>query len=176
MKNKRGDKATVLLSMTQIEKEALKGLAKRSGVSVSELVRLALVYQAIDLPPMPEGRTAELNNVGKRSRYIQVAVTPDERQSLRLRAESLGCSVSDLVRRTAIEGKVVKQNEINVTEVRRVYHELMKQGTNLNQLMYFLNANGIGAFDKDEVLQTIQRVRKTARDAEEVLAMLKSAM
>lgn len=168
--------ATIKLSMTQIEREALIGLAKRSGVSVSELVRLTLVYQTIDLPPAPMGQVAKLNDKDKRSRRIQVQVTPDEKRSLRLRADSLGCSVSDLVRRSAIEGKVVKQNEINIEEVRRVYHELMKQGTNLNQLMYFLNANGIGGFDRKEVEQTLHRVRKTARDAEEVLSAIKSSL
>ena len=45
MNKKRGDKATILLSMTKIEKEALQNLAKRSNVTVSELVRLALVYR-----------------------------------------------------------------------------------------------------------------------------------
>ena len=169
--------ATIKISMTAIEKEALVGLARRAGVSVSELVRLALVYQSIDLPEAPKGRVAKLNERDKRTTYIHVQLTPDEKQSLRLRADSLGCSMSDLVRRSAIEGKVIKQNEINITEVRRVYHELMKQGTNLNQLMYFINANGMAAYDDGrEVMETLQLVRRTAKEAMAVLDELRNGL
>ena len=150
MNKKRGDKATILLSMTKIEKEALQNLAKRSNVTVSELVRLALVYQAIDLPEAPLGNVGSLDKEEPRTNCIQVQVTDSEKLALRERAESLGCSMSDLVRRSAIQGKVVQQNEIDIEAVRRMTHELLKQGTNLNQLMYFLNANGIAAFDPAE--------------------------
>lgn len=167
--------ATIKISMTAIEKKALVGLAHRAGVSVSELVRLALVYQTIDLPKASEGRTAKLSKDEKRTEYVHVQLTIGEKQALRLRADSLGCSMSDLVRRSAIEGKVVTQNEINIAEVRRVYHELMKQGTNLNQLMYFINANGMAAYgDGDEVREVLQRVRTAANDAMQVLEELKN--
>lgn len=172
-KNKRL-KATILLSMTKIEKEALQNLAKRSNVTVSELVRLALVYQAIDLPEAPLGNVGSLDKEEPRTNCIQVQVTDSEKLALRERAESLGCSMSDLVRRSAIQGKVVQQNEIDIEAVRRMTHELLKQGTNLNQLMYFLNANGIAAFDPAEVQQVIWNVRDAVRKATELTEMLKS--
>ena len=168
MNKKRGDKATILLSMTKIEKEALQNLAKRSNVTVSELVRLALVYQAIDLPKAPLGNVGSLDKEEPRTNCIQVQVTDSEKLALRERAESLGCSMSDLVRRSAIQGKVVQQNEIDIEAVRRMTHELLKQGTNLNQLMYFLNANGIAAFDPAEVQQVIWNVRDAVRKATEL--------
>ena len=174
MNKKRGDKATILLSMTKIEKEALQNLAKRSNVTVSELVRLALVYQAIDLPEAPLGNVGSLDKEEPRTNCIQVQVTDSEKLALRERAESLGCSMSDLVRRSAIQGKVVQQNEIGIEAVRRMTHELLKQGTNLNQLMYFLNANGIAAFDPAEVQQVIWNVRDAVRKATELTEMLKS--
>lgn len=169
--------ATIKISMTTMEKEALVGLARRAGVSVSELVRLALVYQAIDLPEMPKGCVAKLNDKDRRTTYIHVQLTPDEKQSLRLRAKSLGCSMSDLVRRSAIEGKIIKQNEINITEVRRVYYELRKHGTNLNQLMYFINLNGMAAYDDGrEVMEVLQLVRSATNEAMAVLEDLRSTL
>lgn len=172
--SKKNDKATILLSMTKVEKEALKNLAKRSGVSVSELVRLALVYQTIDLPEAPSGKVGTLDAKETRSDSIRVQVTAEEKRALKERADSLGCSMSDLVRRSAIQGKVVQQNEIDIEAVRRMTHELLKQGTNLNQLMYFLNSNGIAAFDPAEVLQVIWNVRDAVRKTMELTEELKS--
>ena len=174
MKSKRGDKATILLSMTTVEKEALQNLAKRSGVSVSELVRLVLVYQSIDLPDAPTGAVGDLDKVEPRTNCIQVQLTDNEKYALKERADSLGCSMSDLVRRSAIQGKVVQQSEIDIEAVKAMTHELLKQGTNLNQLMYFLNSNGIAAFDPSEVLQVIWNVRDAVRKTMELTEKLKS--
>lgn len=159
--------------MSPVEKEALQNLAKRSGVSISEMVRLALIYQTIELPNPPIGKVGEVDRMDeKRKPCLQVCLTDAEKQALRNRAESLGCTMSDLVRRSAISGKVVKQNDFNIEEIRKVKHELLKQGTNLNQLMYFLNRNGIGAFDSSEVKQTMWSVRDAVRKAEDLIDKL----
>lgn len=166
--------ATILLSMTKVEKEALQNLAKRAGCSVSELVRLALVYQAIDLPKAPLGATGRLNPEEARNDSIRVQVTSDEKKALRERAASLGCSMSDLVRRSAIKGEVVKQNDFNIEAINKVRHELRKQGTNLNQLMWFINANGMPAYDSEEVQEAARRVRDAVRLATDLIEQLET--
>lgn len=166
--------ATILLSMTKVEKEALQNLAKRAGCSVSELVRLALVYQAIDLPKAPIGKTGDLSKIDQRTTYIQVQLSTDEKKALRERAASLGCSMSDLVRRSAIKGEVVKQNDFNIEAINKVRHELRKQGTNLNQLMWFINANGMPAYDSEEVQEAARRVRDAVRLATDLIEQLET--
>lgn len=164
--------ATVKLSMTPLEKELLQGIAARAGVSISELVRLVIVYQTIELPEPPSGELGKIDKLDERCEQIRIQLTASEKECIKERAQSLGCSMSDLVRRTAITGKVVKQNDFDVEAVRKVKHELLKQGTNLNQLMYFLNRNGIGALDPSEVKQTMWSVRDAVRKAEDLIDKL----
>ena len=154
--------ATVKLSMTPLEKELLQGIAARAGVSISELVRLVIVYQTIELPEPPSGELGKINRI-------------DDRSEL-LRAQSLGCSMSDLVRRTAIAGKVVKQNDFDIEAVRKMTHELQKEGTNLNQLMYFLNRNGIGGYDASEVKGTVWKLRDALHKAYKLLDKLREGL
>ncbi len=88
----------------------------------------------------------------------------------------MGCSMSDLVRRTAITGKVVKQNDFDIEAVNKMTHELLKEGTNLNQLMYFLNRNGIGGYDASEVKGTMWKLRDTLRKADMLIDEMKERL
>ncbi len=151
------------ISMTKLEKEILQNMAKRAGCTVSELVRQVLVYQSIELPEVPLGETGTLTPSEVRDDSIRVQVSSDEKRALKERAESLGCSMSDLVRRSAIQGEVVKQNDLNIEAINKIRHELRKQGTNLNQLMYFINANGMAAYDSEEVQEAARCVRDAVR-------------
>lgn len=162
--------------MTKLEKEILQNIAKRAGCTVSELVRQVIVYQSVELPEAPLGKTASLNKLDQRTTYIQVQLTPDEKRALKERAESLGCSMSDLVRRSAIQGEVVKQNDLNITAINKIRHELRKQGTNLNQLMYFINANGLAAYDSEEVQETARCVRDAVQRASSLIEELEEGL
>lgn len=168
--------ATVKLSMTPLEKELLQGIAARAGVSISELVRLVIVYQTIELPEPPSGTLGSINRFDDRSELLQVQLTASEKQAVKERAQSLGCSMSDLVRRTAITGKVVKQNDFDIEAVNKMTHELLKEGTNLNQLMYFLNRNGIGGYDASEVKGTMWKLRDTLRKADMLIDEMKERL
>ena len=168
--------ATVKLSMTSLEKELLQGIAARAGVSISELVRLVIVYQTIELPEPPSGTLGSINTIDDRSELLQVHLTASEKQAIKERAQSLGCSMSDLVRRTAITGKVVKQNDFDIEAVRKMTHELQKEGTNLNQLMYFLNRNGIGGYDASEVKGTVWKLRDALHKAYKLLDKLREGL
>lgn len=162
--------------MTKLEKEILQNIAKRAGCTVSELVRQVIVYQSVELPEAPLGKTGSLNKLDQRTTYIQVQLTPDEKRALKERAESLGCSMSDLVRRSAIQGEVVKQNDLNITAINKIRHELRKQGTNLNQLMYFINANGLAAYDSEEVQETARCVRHAVQRASSLIEELEEGL
>lgn len=163
--------ATVKLSMTPVEKELLQGIAKRSGVTISELVRLTLIYQSVELPKPYEGPRYKLRTDEPRSEHVRVQVTASERQALHDRAEALGTTVSDLMRRSALNGEI-QSVEFDSEAVRKNYHELAKQGTNLNQLMYFLNANGMPAYDREAVLECVRRVHDAARKSADLFDRL----
>lgn len=168
--------AIVQVSMTKLEKEILQNMAKRAGCTVSELVRQVLVYQAIDLPEAPLGETGRLTPLEVRDDSIRVQVSTDEKRALKERAESLGCSMSDLVRRSAIQGEVVKQNDLSIEAINKIRHELRKQGTNLNQLMYFINANGMAAYDSEEVKETARCVRDGVRQTSRLIEELEKGL
>ena len=161
--------ATMKLSMTPLEKELLQGIAARAGVSVSELVRLVIVYQSIELPEPPSGPLGKVNRLDDRTECVRVTLAPHEKQALRERAQSLGCSMSDLVRRTAIAGKVVKQNDFDIEAVRKMTLELQKEGTNLNQIAYVMNRDGADGCELSDVKATMWRVRDTLRKADQLL-------
>ena len=55
-------------------------------------------------------------------------------------------------------------------------HELLKEGTNLNQLMYFLNRNGIGGYDASEVKGTMWKLRDTLRKADMLIDEMKERL
>lgn len=167
--------ATILLSMTEEEKETLKHLAKRSGVSVSELVRLTLVHQSIELPKKVDAVSYKIKEPVLRNDSVYVQVSSEEKQAMKQRAESLGCSMSDLIRRSTLEGEI-KSVEFDEALLKENYHELAKQGTNLNQLMYWLNSRGMSAYQQEEVDKTINAVQKAVVASIELFKDLKKGM
>ncbi len=94
--------------------------------------------------PRKSGECGEAiaENAEKRDVSFHVMLTAPEKMAIEQRAAVLGVSVSELVRRSAIYGKIESFN-FNVAEAEKLHHELLKEGTNLNQLMYFVNAQGL---------------------------------
>lgn len=157
------------ISLMPEENDMLASLAKRCGVSVSQLVREALVYQNIELPRPKDIRVHVNQAFGeKRNERICVQVTPSEKEAFELKAGSLGCSVSDLVRRSALEGEI-NSIEFDLEKLNRVYYELVRQGTNLNQLMHFLNSRGIKGYNTDETASVLALVRNVAEKTDAIV-------
>lgn len=86
-----------------------------------------------------------------RNRQVNFRVTDAEYESLCRKAKRHDMSVAKYIREALIHASARPSPTINVSPLLSIDHELKKQGTNLNQLMYFLNANGIEGYNADEV-------------------------
>lgn len=98
-------------------------------------------------------------------------LTAPEKKAIEQRAAVLGVSVSELVRRSAIYGKIESFN-FDIAEVEKLHHELLKEGTNLNQLMYFVNAQGLPAYNEKAVFRTLEKVYQNARKVDRFIEEL----
>ena len=85
---------------------------------------------------------------------VHFRVTPRERDLLRKKAKRAHRSVSDYVRKMLIHGDcnvtVISTDALDAIDL-----ELTRQGTNLNQMMKFLNTYGEKAYDADEVARVL---------------------
>lgn len=91
-----------------------------------------------------------------KSARIYIRVTPHERDLLRKKAKRAGLSVSEYVRNAAIYGDS-PITAIDTKPLMKLNWELIKQGTNLNQLMKFINTYGEKAYDSDEVSRVLNK-------------------
>lgn len=156
-------------TLTAEEKEILQRLCDEAGCTEAELIRSVLISRSISLDDLEIGKKIEheknkaLHNckrkhaprksgecgeaiAEKRDVSFHVMLTAPEKMAIEQRAAVLGVSVSELVRRSAIYGKIESFN-FDIAEVEKLHHELLKEGTNLNQLMYFVNAQGLPAYN-----------------------------
>lgn len=154
---------TVKLSLSKTEKEFLRNTANAVSLSVSELVRLVLIYQVVELPKPDYVRDCgkDADDGARRTNNIQIKVTDEEKERLKEKAASLGCTVSDYMRRSALHGET-NVLDLNLEPLESIKHEYRKQGVNLNQLMYFLNRTKGKSYNDKEVAVVLKKVRKTA--------------
>lgn len=75
----------------------------------------------------------------KKLERIQLRVTPDEKETLRGRAQSLNMSLSEFMVKTCLDGKLsLPPSQINQEFVR----QLARIGNNINQLTRHANTHG----------------------------------
>lgn len=165
------------------EKEIYQRLCEQAGCTEAELIRSVLIHREISLDDLDDEmqvlsrkkkalhkqqedyRRAQASRKTdergepiseKRSIPFQVMLTATEKKAIEQRAAALGISASELVRRSAIYGKIESFN-FDIAEVEKLHHELLKEGTNLNQLMYFVNAQGLPAYNEKAVFRTLEK-------------------
>ncbi|MDB1860658.1 hypothetical protein PMX13_09250 [Collinsella aerofaciens] len=139
----------------------------------AELIRYALSHRSESLDDLviskndDGGRSKKLQTVSedsneKRSAVIYVKVTDGEHEAIRKQADALGTTVSAYARRVMLTGKIEKI-DFDMSQVAKIYHELYREGTNLNQLMYFVHAQGLPAYNEKAVFRTLEKVYQNAR-------------
>ena len=181
-------------TLTAEEKEILQRLCDEAGCTEAELIRSVLISRSISLDDLEAGKKIErVKNKAlqkqerkhtpkktgecgeaiaeKRDVSFHVMLTASEKKAIEQRAEALGISVSELVRRSAIYGKIESFN-FDIAEVEKLHHELLKEGTNLNQLMYFVNAHGLPAYNEKAVFRTLEKVYQNARKVDRFIEEL----
>ena len=164
---------TVKATLTSEEYETFSALADKAGVTKAELIRYALSHRSESLDNLviskndDGGRSKKLQPVSgdlheTRSKAIYVKVTDGEHEAIRRRADVLGATVSAYARRVMLAGKIEKI-DFDMSQVAKIYHELYREGTNLNQLMYFVHAQGLPAYNEKAVFRTLEKVYQNAR-------------
>ena len=164
---------TVKATLTSEEYETFSALADKAGMTKAELIRYALSHRSESLDDLviskndDGGRSKKLQPVSgdlheTRSKAIYVKVTDGDHEAIRRRADVLGATVSAYARRVMLAGKIEKI-DFDMSQVAKIYHELYREGTNLNQLMYFVNAQGLPAYNEKAVFRTLEKVYQNAR-------------
>lgn len=164
---------TVKATLTSEEYETLSALAEKAGMTKAEFIRYALSHRSESLDNLviskndDGGRSKKLQPVSgdlheTRSKAIYVKVTDGEHEAIRRRADVLGATVSAYARRVMLAGKIEKI-DFDMSQVAKIYHELYREGTNLNQLMYFVHAQGLPAYNEKAVFRTLEKVYQNAR-------------
>lgn len=164
---------TVKATLTSEEYETFSALADKAGMTKAELIRYALSHRSESLDNLviskndDGGRSKKLQSVSgdlleTRSKAIYVKVTDGEHEAIRRRADVLGATVSAYARRVMLAGKIEKI-DFDMSQVAKIYHELYREGTNLNQLMYFVHAQGLPAYNEKAVFRTLEKVYQNAR-------------
>ena len=164
---------TVKATLTSEEYETFSALADKAGMTKAELIRYALSHRSESLDDLviskndDGGRSKKLQPVSgdlheTRSKAIYVKVTDGEHEAIRRRADVLGATVSAYARRVMLAGKIEKI-DFDMSQVAKIYHELYREGTNLNQLMYFVHAQGLPAYNEKAVFRTLEKVYQNAR-------------
>lgn len=191
IKMRRSEK--VEATLTAEEKEIFRRLCDEAGCTEAELIRSVLISRSISLDDHETKKIERVKNktlqkqgrkhapektdergeaiAEKRDVSFHVMLTAPEKKAIEQRAAALGISASELVRRSAIYGKIESFN-FDIAEVEKLHHELLKEGTNLNQLMYFVNAQGLPAYNEKAVFRTLEKVYQNARKVDRFIEEL----
>lgn len=97
----------------------------------------------------------------RRTERFELRLTPEEKSRLRRKAKRHHMSVADYLRTMALNFENGAIVTIDISPLESAVHELLKQGTNLNQLMYFLNSYGIEDYNAEEVRRALD-MKETA--------------
>ena len=191
IKMRRSEK--VEATLTAEEKEIVRRLCDEAGCTEAELIRSVLISRSISLDDLETKKIERVKNktlqkqglkhapektdergeaiAEKRDVSFHVMLTAPEKKAIEQRAAALGISASELVRRSAIYGKIESFN-FDIAEVEKLHHELLKEGANLNQLMYFVNAQGLPAYNEKAVFRTLEKVYQNARKVDRFIEKL----
>lgn len=180
-------------TLTAEEKEIFRRLCDEAGCTEAELIRSVLISRSISLDDLETKKIERVKNktlqkqgrkhvpektdergeaiAEKRDVSFHVMLTAPEKKAIEQRAAALGISASELVRCSAIYGKIESFN-FDIAEVEKLHHELLKEGANLNQLMYFVNAQGLPAYNEKVVFRTLEKVYQNARKVDRFIEKL----
>ena len=106
--------------------------------------------------------------------YIRMSRT--EKQRLMRRAEHYHMTASDLARTLLLQSDDGFIRIVDITPFKNALYELSKQGTNLNQLMQFLNTHGAGSYDSYKTRQTLRKEAETFEQIANALIALRKEM
>ena len=92
-----------------------------------------------------------------------IRLSDAEFQQLQKNAQSQGCTMSELIRRTAIYGQKMSQVNLDMEPIRKMLYELQMQGNNLNQLAREANTFGISKSLAESIEEEVSKSKKTRK-------------
>lgn len=112
----------------------------------------------------------------QKDRHFNIRLSEAELRKLRRSASRAGLSMSAYIRSlisAGAEGGTIRLVQLNVDEAKlgALLHEMKKQGTNLNQIAYKLNARG--DVDVTELHVALERSKETAAALSGLMADLR---
>ena len=107
---------------------------------------------------------------------VYIRMTPKEKQRLMKRAERYNMTASEFARALLVHSEDGFIHIVDVEPLRQTLRELVKHGTNLNQLMKFLNMNGASSYDSDRAQQTLRKETETFDQVANALIILREEM
>lgn len=111
-----------------------------------------------------------------RTERVYIRMTPKEKRRLMKRAKRYSMTASNFARTLLVHSDDGFIRIVDVEPLRRTLSELTKQGTNLNQLMKFLNTNGVGSYDADRAQEALRRETKAFAQVANALIALREEM
>jgi len=104
-----------------------------------------------------------------RQHTFRVRLTDEEKSRLIQNARTLGCTPSELIRKTAIYGQKISPTIIDMERIRKMQTELRKQGGNLNQLMRSINTFGLHSHNPKEVKNVVDKTADTINEVHKLI-------
>ena len=153
---------TVKATLSESEKKTLSSLCEKAQMSEAELIRFFL------LPDEPLTQDSDLPKAEKRDEMIYVRVSASEKKAIEKRADELGASVSGLIRRAVLAGSI-EHIEFDRSSVDALARELQREGANLNQLVHFVNAQGLPAYNEKAIFRALDKVHDGATRADNLV-------
>lgn len=147
----------ILIRITEQERAALKQLAEKAGLTVSEYARERLLYSDREYAKAHSVPFQKSETENRHGITIPTKFSPAEIAWLDERAKWMGCSRSTAIRKLVLCNGDVQPIVIDTKALQDTYYELRKQGVNLNQLMTYLNTYKRSA-DTESVEQTLAKV------------------
>ena len=107
---------------------------------------------------------------------VFIRMTPREKRRLKRRAERYHMTASEFARALLVHSEDGFVRIVDVEPLRQALHELAKQGTNLNQLIKFLNTNGADSYDSYRTRRALTKEIETFEQVANALAALRKEM
>lgn len=87
-----------------------------------------------------------------RTKQMNIRVTNTEYEKIEEKANYCKLSISDYVRKQALDGAIIKMETLDIKELS---NELNKIGVNINQIAKHINEKG-GDYDKEDMSSLVQ--------------------
>lgn len=138
----------VTIRFKEAEYEALKLEAKESGLRLPSYLRFLIMNQ--EREPINSHIEYSSNEIGKIDRF-HINLKEPEKLYLYKQAESLGLNVRDYLLHVAKDQKVVRFPDNFGKDLKKLNTQLLKIGTNLNQLTKLANMGVLTSVNVDDL-------------------------